>query len=154
MDAAGLAVLHRAVEGVHRRGLIAAAERHRRYVGTRQAILGSRAKAARAQRARHDHLLVEEEMTHLALGLVLLLTQAMSSVLATAPTLAAMATDPCAVARQIATQRPCLRAEDCGAYQLWTQTFGPPHAVPLEPWPAQGGATPAPAPYCLADPGR
>jgi len=33
--------------------------------------------------------------------------------------------DPCYVAEEIAMQRPCLRAEDCAAYQDWQRLFGP-----------------------------
>jgi hypothetical protein len=41
--------------------------------------------------------------------------------------------DPCATARRIAEQPPCLRAEDCGAYRQWAETFGEPGARPLDP---------------------
>jgi hypothetical protein len=37
----------------------------------------------------------------------------------------AAAVDLCAAAEEIAMQRPCLRAEDCGAYQDWQRLFGP-----------------------------
>jgi hypothetical protein len=41
--------------------------------------------------------------------------------------------DPCAVAEEIAMQRPCLRAEDCAAYQDWQRLFGPAGPRRLDP---------------------
>lgn len=42
-------------------------------------------------------------------------------------------TDPCAVARQIAEQAPCLRSEDCGAVHAWADAFGTPRQELLVP---------------------
>jgi hypothetical protein len=41
--------------------------------------------------------------------------------------------DLCPTARRIAEQPPCLRAEECGAFEQWRQTFGEPGMQPLEP---------------------
>ena len=41
--------------------------------------------------------------------------------------------DPCAMAREIASQGPCLKPEDCAAFQAWKMVFGRPGAVPLDP---------------------
>lgn len=41
--------------------------------------------------------------------------------------------DPCAEAERIAAQRPCLRAEDCGALREWKRLFGAPRVEQLEP---------------------
>ena len=41
--------------------------------------------------------------------------------------------DLCATAEEIAMQRPCLRAEDCGAYQDWQRLFGPAGPRQLQP---------------------
>ena len=49
--------------------------------------------------------------------------------------------DPCAVARQIASQRPCLRPEDCAAFQDWKHLFGVPRTEPLTPLFVAGGVT-------------
>lgn len=49
----------------------------------------------------------------------------------------------CAQARQIAEQRPCLRAEDCAAFHEWTRTFGAPGAEPLTPRSASAAVQPA-----------
>jgi len=57
----------------------------------------------------------------------------------------------CPEARQIAEMRPCLRPEDCGAYQQWQQTFGPPGAVPLEPRSAAVVRPPAVPHWCLVE---
>ncbi len=43
------------------------------------------------------------------------------------------AVDLCAAAEEIAMQRPCLRAEDCGAYQDWQRLFGPAGPRQLDP---------------------
>ena len=41
--------------------------------------------------------------------------------------------DPCESARQIAEQGPCLRPEDCGAFESWMRLFGEPRTEWLEP---------------------
>lgn len=46
---------------------------------------------------------------------------------------AVAAVDLCAAAEEIAMQRPCLRAEDCGAYQDWQRLFGPAGPRRLDP---------------------
>jgi len=51
---------------------------------------------------------------------------------------AAMRVDPCAVAEQMAAQRPCLRPEDCGAFEDWTRLFGVPRNELLNPELAKG----------------
>ena len=48
-------------------------------------------------------------------------------------TAAAPAVSLCAAAEEIAMQRPCLRAEDCGAYQDWQRLFGPAGPRRLDP---------------------
>lgn len=45
----------------------------------------------------------------------------------------AVQVDPCAMAREIASQGPCLKPEDCAAYQAWKTVFGLPEAMPLDP---------------------
>ena len=47
--------------------------------------------------------------------------------------------DPCAVAEQIVAQRPCVRPEDCGAFQDWKRLFGVPRTELLNPEFAGGG---------------
>lgn len=55
------------------------------------------------------------------------------SLMVAALTAATPAQDPCAVALRIVDQRPCVRAEDCAAFQDWTRTFGAPGTEPLTP---------------------
>ena len=43
------------------------------------------------------------------------------------------APDPCAAAREIARQRPCLATGDCQALRLWRRSFGSPRVEPLDP---------------------
>ena len=61
---------------------------------------------------------------------------------------------PCAVAEEIAMQRPCLKPEDCGAFQEWRRMFGPPGPRPLPGQPAARRAAAAPTFVCPAAPGR
>ena len=41
--------------------------------------------------------------------------------------------DPCAAAREIVRQPPCLASSDCEALQLWRKSFGAPRIEPLDP---------------------
>ena len=41
--------------------------------------------------------------------------------------------DPCAAAREIVRQPPCLASGDCVALQLWRESFGSPRIEPLDP---------------------
>ncbi len=53
--------------------------------------------------------------------------------------------DLCAEARRIAESGPCLRPEDCGAFQEWRRIFGEPGITPLDPAEALGaGQAPRP----------
>jgi len=56
-------------------------------------------------------------------------------------TAAQLGADPCAVSRQIAAQPPCLRPEECGAFEDWKNAFGAPGTEPLAPTLAQQGVT-------------
>lgn len=57
--------------------------------------------------------------------------------------------DLCPTARQIAEQPACLRAEDCGAFEQWRQTFGEPGVTTLEPRSALVVPQPGPQRLCL-----
>ncbi|HEX5757805.1 MAG TPA: hypothetical protein VF121_01290 [Thermoanaerobaculia bacterium] len=61
---------------------------------------------------------------------------------------------PCAAAREIALQRPCLRAEECGAVEEWRRLFGEPGVRPLPSQPAARRALAATSFVCPAAPGR
>ena len=75
--------------------------------------------------------------------------------------------DPCAAAREIVRQPPCLAAGDCEALQLWRESFGAPRVEPLDPSQAANRALPRrppggggglapnarPGPYRPLDPG-
>ncbi len=65
------------------------------------------------------------------LGLLLLMVSLAPKVEAVEPV--APPVPLCAVAEEIAMQRPCLRAEDCGAYQDWQRLFGPAGPRQLDP---------------------
>lgn len=73
-------------------------------------------------------------MLYLALAFWLLASPAEAERPLTVPPEAArqvFRADLCAVAEQIAAQRPCLRPEDCGAFQDWKRLFGVPRIEPL-----------------------
>ena len=41
--------------------------------------------------------------------------------------------DPCALARRIVHQRPCLEPGDCRSLELWKRSFGAPRLEPADP---------------------
>ena len=47
--------------------------------------------------------------------------------------IAAPDADPCALARRIVRQRPCLGPGDCRSLQLWKRSFGAPRFEPADP---------------------
>ena len=84
-------------------------------------------------------------MTELALYFLMLFTP----VPVDAATLPPHLFDLCPTARQIAHQPACLRAEDCGAFEQWRQTFGEPGVTTLEPQSARVVPQPGPQRLCL-----
>ena len=81
-------------------------------------------------------------MSHLALTFWLLAVPAVAErpfQVSPGAAMQVVRTDPCAVAKQIAAQRPCLRPEDCGAFQDWKRLFGAPRTEPLNPEFVGGG---------------
>ena len=67
-----------------------------------------------------------------------------------APSLPPPTADPCAVAREIVRQRPCLADGECDALELWRRSFGSPRFEPLGP----GRAADSPRPAGRAGAGR
>jgi hypothetical protein len=83
-------------------------------------------------------------MAHLALVTFLLMLPVL--VQAPAPEAPFWPDDPCLTAREIAARGPCLRPEDCGAFQQWSELFGAPRTTPLDPSLAAGGGARLAAP--------
>jgi hypothetical protein len=83
-------------------------------------------------------------MAHLALVTFLLMLPVL--VQAPAPDERFWPEDPCLTAREIASRGPCLRPEDCGAFEQWTELYGAPRTAPLDPSLATGGGTVAALP--------
>ncbi len=50
-----------------------------------------------------------------------------------APARSGQTQEPCAIARSIAAEPPCLDRHDCQAFDRWNQAFGAPQYVPTKP---------------------